>query len=327
LTLIRSVLFHKDGSYQKEISIDQVKQAIQTPNGFIWVSLENSDEAEINSVLTDVFYFHPLSVEDCLSHGYQTPKVDDFTDYIFMIAHALRPDSNLESLETMELNIFIGTNYLVTCYRDDAMPPIDSVWRRLDRDNRLYLHGPDFLAHAILDSLVDDYMPILDEMDEQIEWLEDQVLATPEPKTLGRILNLKHTVMSLRRIISPQREVINRLTRDEFPQIDRQSRIYFRDIYDHLVRIQDLSENIRDIVSGAMDIYLNSTSLRLNVIMKALTIVSTIFLPLSFVAGVYGMNFHYMPELSWKWGYLFVWLIFLSILAAMIWYIRKNRWL
>jgi len=325
--LIRSVLFHKDGSYQKEISIDQVKQAIQTPNGFIWVSLENSDEAEINSVLTDVFYFHPLSVEDCLSHGYQTPKVDDFTDYIFMIAHALRPDSNLESLETMELNIFIGTNYLVTCYRDDAMPPIDSVWRRLDRDNRLYLHGPDFLAHAILDSLVDDYMPILDEMDEQIEWLEDQVLATPEPKTLGRILNLKHTVMSLRRIISPQREVINRLTRDEFPQIDRQSRIYFRDIYDHLVRIQDLSENIRDIVSGAMDIYLNSTSLRLNVIMKALTIVSTIFLPLSFVAGVYGMNFHYMPELSWKWGYLFVWLIFLSILAAMIWYIRKNRWL
>ena len=325
--MIRSVLFHKDGSYQKEITMDQVKQAIQTPNGFIWVSLENSDEAEINSVLTDVFHFHPLSVEDCLSHGYQTPKVDDFTDYIFMIAHALRPDSNLESLETMELNIFIGTNYLVTCYRDDAMPPIDSVWHRLDRDNRLYLHGPDFLAHAILDSLVDDYMPILDEMDEQIEWLEDQVLATPEPKTLERILNLKHTVMSLRRIISPQREVINRLTRDEFPQIDRQSRIYFRDIYDHLVRIQDLSENIRDIVSGAMDIYLNSTSLRLNVIMKALTIVSTIFLPLSFVAGVYGMNFHYMPELSWKWGYLFVWLIFLSILAAMIWYIRKNRWL
>jgi magnesium transporter len=153
-------------------------------------------------------------------------------------------------------------------------------------------------------------------MDEQIEWLEDKILATPEPKTLERILNLKHTVMSLRRIISPQREVINRLTCDEFPQIDRQSRIYFRDIYDHQVRIQDLSENIRDIV------YLNSTSLPLNVIIKALTIVRTIFLPLSFVAGVYGMNFHYMPELSWKWGYLFVWLVFLSILSGMIWYIR-----
>ena len=327
MILIHAALFHQDGTCQKEISIDQVQQALQTPNGFVWVSLGNSDEAEISSILSDIFHFHPLSIEDCLSHGYQTPKVDDFTDYIFMIAHALRPASSLESLETMELNLFIGNNYLVTCYRDDAMPPIDFVWRRLDRDNRLYLNGPDFLAHAILDALVDDYMPILDEMDEQIEWLEDQVLATPEPKTLERILNLKHTVMSLRRIISPQREVINRLTRDDFPQIDRQSRIYFRDIYDHLVRIQDLSENIRDIVSGALDIYLNSTSLRLNVIMKALTIVSTIFLPLSFVAGVYGMNFHYMPELSWKWGYPLVWLVFLSILSGMIWYIRKNRWL
>jgi magnesium transporter len=130
--LIRSALFHKDGSCQKVITIDQVNQALQTPNGFIWVSLDNSDEIEINTVLTDVFHFHPLSVEDCLSQGYQTPKIDEFTDYIFMIAHALRPDSNLESLETMELNLFIGTNYLVTCYRDDAMLTIDSVWRCLD---------------------------------------------------------------------------------------------------------------------------------------------------------------------------------------------------
>jgi magnesium transporter len=325
--LIRSVLFHQDGSYQKDLSIDQMSQSLQNPNGFIWVSLENSNETEINSVLSEIFQFHPLAIEDCLSLGYQTPKVDDFYSYIFLITHALKPASSLESLETMELNLFIGNNYLVTCYRDETMPPVDYIWNRLDRDNRLYLHGPDFLAHAILDSLVDDYLPILDEMDEEIEWLEDQILATPEAKTLERILNLKHTVMALRRIISPQREVINRLTRDDFPQIDRQSRIYFRDIYDHLVRIQDMSENIRDIVSGAMDIYLNSTSLRLNVIMKTLTIVSTIFLPLSFVAGVYGMNFHYMPELSWKWGYPLVWLVFLSILSGMIWYIRKNRWL
>lgn len=324
--MIRSVVFRKNGTCLKESNLDQIMTNPEKMDGFIWVSIENPLDSEITSVLGDVFHFHPLAVEDCLSLGYQTPKVDDFGDYIFLIAHALKPASNLESLTTQELNLFIGQNFLVTCYRDEVMPPVDFIWNRLDRDNRLHVGGPDFLAHAILDSLVDDYMPILDEMDEEIEWLEDQVLATPDPKTLERIINLKHTVMSLRRIISPQRELMNRLTRDEFPQIDRQSRIYFRDIYDHLVRIQDLCESIRDIVSGALDIYLNSTSLRLNTIMKALTIVSTIFLPLTFIAGVYGMNFQHMPELTWKWGYPLVWLVFVVIVVGMVWYIRKNRW-
>ncbi len=132
--------------------------------------------------------------------------------------------------------------------------------------------------------------------------------------------------MALRRIISPQREVINRLSRDDFPMIDRQSRIYFRDIYDHLVRIQDLTELLRDIVSGVMDIYLNSTSLRLNEVMKALTVVSTIFLPLSFVAGVYGMNFHYMPELSWRYGYLLIWVVFVLIFGGMLAWFKKRNW-
>lgn len=324
--MIRSALFHLDGSFTKEISTQDILSSISKTNEFIWVSLEQSDESEINAFLGEIFHFHPLAIEDCLSMGYQTPKVDDFADYLFIIAHALRPDSNLDDLETMELNLFLGKNFLVTCYRDDIMPPIEKVWQRLDLDKRLYLNGPDFLAHAILDAMVDAYLPMLDQMDDEIGWLEDQVLETPDPKTLQRILNLKHTVIQLRRIISPQREVINRLARDDFAQIDQHSRIYFRDIYDHLVRILDLSENLRDIVSGAMDIYLNSTSLRLNVIMKALTIVSTIFLPLSFVAGVYGMNFHFMPELSWRWGYPLVWLVFISIVAFMIWYIRKNRW-
>lgn len=324
--LIRSALFSEDGSISKDISLELVKEILKNKRGFLWVSLENPSDEDLNNVLSGIFHFHPLAIEDCLSPGYQLPKVDDFVDYIFVIAHALRPAADIECLTTMELNLFIGHNYLVTCHRDDLMPPVEFIWERLDRDNRLANHGPDFLAHGILDVLVDDYMPVLDEMDEEIEWLEDQVLANPQSKILNRILNLKHTVMTLRRIIAPQREVMNRLSRDEFPQIALQSRIYFRDIYDHLVRIQDLSENIRDIVSGAMDIYLNSTSLRLNVIMKTLTIVSTIFLPLSFVAGVYGMNFKYMPELNWPFGYPLVWLVFILIILGMLWYIRKNHW-
>jgi magnesium transporter len=178
----------------------------------------------------------------------------------------------------------------------------------------------------VLDKLVDDYLPILDKLDDEIEWLEDQVLEKPQPKTLQRILDLKNALMYLRRIMSPQRELMNRLSRDQFPMIDRHSQLYFRDLYDHLVRYHDLVESLRDIVSGTMEIYLNSTSLRLNEVMKALTVVSTIFLPLSFVAGVYGMNFDFMPELYWKWGYPMVWGLFVAIVVGMLAYFKRQGW-
>lgn len=206
------------------------------------------------------------------------------------------------------------------------MPPVREVWQRLQLDERIVQNGSDYLCHAILDRLVDEYFPLLDQMDETIESLEDQVLANPTTDTLSKLLESKHELMSLRRIISPQREVMNRLSRDDFPMIDQQSRLYFRDIYDHLVRLQDLSESLRDIVSGALDIYLNSTSLRLNEVMRSLTIVSTIFLPLTFVAGIYGMNFEYMPEIHWRYGYIFVWVIFILIIVGMLAWFKHRKW-
>lgn len=324
--MIRSIIFKSRSVYQRDASLQEINAALKDSDMMIWVSLERPTDEEMLLVLHDQFHFHPLAIEDCMSHGYQTPKVDDFLDYIFIIAHAIRPDPTLGSMETMEINIFLGSNYMVTCYRDDIMPPIEYIREQINRDERMYSNGPDFLCHAVLDKLVDDYMPLLDKMDDEIDWLEDQVLSKPNPKTLERILHLKHSIMTLRRIISPQREMVNRLSRDEFPMIDRHSRIYFRDIYDHLVRIQDLSESIRDIVSGAMDIYLSSTSLRLNEVMKALTIVSTIFLPLSFVAGVYGMNFKFMPELNQSWGYPMAWLIFLTVAGVMLVFFKVRKW-
>ena len=206
------------------------------------------------------------------------------------------------------------------------MPPVREVWQRLQRDERIVQNVSDYLCHAILDRLVDEYFPWLDQKDETIEALEDQVLENPTTDTLSKLLESKHELMSLRRIISPQREVMNRLSRDDFTMIDLQSRMYFRDIYDLLVRLQDLSESLRDIVSGALDIYLNSTSLRLNEVMRSLTIVSTIFLPLTFVAGVYGMNFDYMPELRWHYGYLGVWIIFILIIIGMLAWFRHRKW-
>jgi magnesium transporter len=323
--MIKAVKLQPDFPPEK-FPIEQVPAFLNNPEGTIWVSLENANTDEINSVLLDTFQFHHLAVEDCQSIGYQTPKVDDFGKYIFIIANAIKPNGGFKGLDTIELNIFLGDSYIVTCFTDEHMPCVESTWQRLERDERMATRGVDFLCHAILDTLVDDYMPLLDEMDEEVEWLEDQVLAKPEKQTLERLLTLKHAVMSLRRVISPQREFINRLSRDEFPQVGPISRIYFRDIYDHLVRIQDLSESIRDIVSGAVDIYLNSTSLRLNEVMKALTVVSTIFLPLTFLAGVYGMNFKYFPELNWWFGYPLLWVIFIMIVLGMLAFFKKRGW-
>lgn len=324
--MINNLYFSSDGKQHQNLSIDELKLALQDSQGLLWVNLEAPTPEEFQLYLSDVFNFHTLAIEDCQSLGYQPPKVDDFGDYLFIIAHAIKPDQSFDELETMELNIFLGQNYVVTSHLERDLHPITHTFEAMKKDRRIISNGSDFLCHAILDVLVDDYMPLLDKMDEEIEWLEDTVLSKPDPSTLERILNLKHSLMALRRIISPQREIMNRLSRDDYPQIDRQSKIYFRDIYDHLVRIQDLTETIRDIVSGALDIYLNSTSLRLNNIMKALTIVSTIFLPLSFVAGVYGMNFQYMPEIYWQYGYLFVWIIFVVIFIGLLVTFKRRGW-
>ncbi len=324
--MIRSVYYSSDGKTQNDLPLADIVKIVKSKQGLLWVSLESANEDEVNRVLRDTFHFHPLAVEDCLSNGYQSPKVDDFSEYLFIIAHAVRPGQPIADFNPLELNLFLGKNYLVTCYTEDSMPPVVAVWQTLARDERLHARGSDFLCHAVLDHLVDDYMPIIDQLDEEIETLEDEVVAHPQPLVLDRLQQLKHFIMVLRRVINPQREVVNRLSRDEFPQIDKQSRIYFRDIYDHLVRIQEMTESIRDIASGAMDIYLNSTSLRLNEVMKALTIVSTIFLPLSFIAGVYGMNFQFLPEITWRYGYYFAWGLFFTVAITMLVFFKRRKW-
>ena len=229
-------------------------------------------------------------------------------------------------MNPLELDLFLGKNFLVTCYSEPSLPAIERTWELIWKDNRISHNGADFLCHTILDTVVDEYMPLIDRMENEVEWIEDSAMKKPTPETLRRLLSLKHSIISLRRIIAPQREVMNRLSRDEFAQIDAQSLIYFRDIYDHLVRIQDLADIIRDIVSGALDIYLNSTSLRLNEIMKALTIVSTVFLPLSFITGVFGMNFLYIPGSQARAGFLITCASLILLGILMLLYFKKRNW-
>jgi len=324
--MIRTAFFEPNHPIKFLKTINEISDYRDSRTGFLWVSLEAATEEEILLILRDTFKFHPLTIEDCQSIGYQVAKLDDFISYVFIIAHAIKPTQDFHQLDTLELNLYVGENYLVTCTTDSQMPPIEKTWERVEKDFRLSNFGPDFLCHAVLDILVDEYMPLIDQMEDEIEWLEESVLEKPSPATLARLLDLKHSIMSLRRLIAPQREMINRLTRDEFSQIDPQSRYYFRDIYDHLVRIQDLADTIRDIVSGTMDIYLNSTNLRLNEVMKVLTIISTIFLPLSFIAGVFGMNFKNIPTTMHPLGFFLIVFIMLLIGIAMLRYFKWRKW-
>ena len=252
--------------------------------------------------------------------------MDDFDDYLFMIANAIKTRADSFDIETLELNAYLGKNYLVTCYTSASMPPVAKVLKLIKRDNRMCSHGADFLLHSMLDALVDEYLPITDRMETEIGLLEDSVLQKPDPAILERLITLKHSIMELRRVTTPLREVVNRLARDEYPQITNANKIYFRDIFDHLMWILDISDTIRDIVSGAMDIYLNSTSLRLNEVMKALTIVSTIFLPLAFVTGLFGMNFVHIPGLSSPWGFWVTCLICLCISFGMMGFFKYRKW-
>lgn len=325
--MVRSVFITPDHVKKLNLTIDEMRLAIQQVDGLLWVDLIEPDDNEVTLVLQDIFHFHPLTIEDSISNGYQTPKIDDFGHYIFIIMHAIQAQNIYSELTTVEVNLFLGDNYLVSMVHDQSSLPIENIWKRIERDDRLLTNGSDFLCHGILDAIVDDYMPVLDQIDDELDKLEDLVLERPLPHLLSNLLNIKHSLIFLRRVISPQREVMNRLSRDEYSMIDQQSRIYFRDVYDHLVRFQDLIESLRDVVGSAMDIYLNSTSLRLNEIMKALTVVSTIFLPLSFVAGVYGMNFIVQyPAYELNYGIAIFWGICATISISMLLFFKRRGW-
>lgn len=324
--MVHTLYYPKEGTLRRDISVEDLKSAVEDPDGLVWVSLEQPSEDEYREYLADLFHFHPLAIEDCQSTGFQTPKVDDYGGYLFIVVLALLPDHDHTTLITEEIDIFLGKNYIVSSFNGPRMPAVEQLRLLLQRDERLLSNGADFLCHALIDRIVDDYSDPLDILETELEILEERVFERPQVETLESILRLKHTTMSVRRVVAPQREVINHLAREETPLIDHQSQLYFRDIYDHLIRIYDWIDILRDMATNALEVYLNATSLRLNEVMKALTIVSTIFLPLAFVAGVYGMNFHYMPELGWKWGYAFVWVIFLLVAGGMLLYFRKRNW-
>lgn len=302
-----------------------------------WVDLENPEEAEDETLLVSIFNYHPLAIEDC-ENGKEDeghlPKVEDFGEYLFVIFNPVEPVTAREGKEdefsiairTTQLSVFLSKRVLVTHHYKPLRSTLYAA--QLCSKNPLTLgRGPDYLFHLIIDDIVDNYTPILDKLDQLIDEMEDEVFHSATQRTMARILHLKKNIVTVRRVAFYQREMLNRLSRGEFPLITRDEMIYYRNVYDHLVRMADLADSYRDTVSGLLDAYLSVTSNRLNQVMKVLTIISTIFLPLSVITGFFGMNFEYLPGLKWEYGVLAATVFMGAVAAGMLWVFRVRRWL
>ncbi len=290
-SIVRVIHRSAAGEIDLDWPFDRIGEALADPGSTLWVDIETSesDLPRIEALLRDVFHFHPLAIEDALSETH-VPKLDDWGEYLYLVFQTLECTASNGVLLSHELDLFLGANYLISCH-GVPMDPVASLRRQLERDPSRMNQGADHLLYLLLDAGVDNYMTAIDSLDQQIDEAQEEVFDSATPETLQKIFRVKRSAVKIHRVIAPQREVVNRLARDAYPQIDGPDRVYFRDIYDHLVRLHDISESLRDLVSGALDTYLSAMSNRTNEIMKTLTLVTVMFLPMSFLAGFFGMNF------------------------------------
>ncbi len=321
----RAFYLTPDGKLLEQLGVEQIRNLLASGEGLLWVDMEDVT-TEGGEFLCNVFSFHPLAVEDCISKDIHPPKVDDFEDYLFIIVHGINYHIDSEVVETTELALFLGKNYVVTSH-DIPVRSVSSVLDRVRKDGRPMRKGVDFLVHDLIDALVDNIMPTIEEMDEKSDQLEAEVLREPKRETLLSIMQLKRSILALTRVMMPQREIVNGLSRGDYPFISERAQVYYRNIHDHLVRIEMLTLGLRDMTESVLSTYLSSVSNRMNEVMKVLTLIATIFIPLTFIAGIYGMNFAYMPELEWRYGYFIILIVMAVVGACLAIYFRRRKWL
>ena len=328
--MLRALYYNGKDDLLTEISPEGYAAALLDKSGVLWVDFGGEDPEPSEEILLNTFEFHPLAVDDAL-HETHVPKVDDWEKYLYIAMHAISFISGEEDIEAIELDVFLGENYIVT-HHDLPIPALNRVWDACLRDARHFKRGADHVLYVLTDELIVDYMQVVEGLDEEIETVEDQVIARPTPEMVQRIFTLKRATLHLRRVLSPLREVLNKLARDDFAVIDAKDRVYFRDVYDHLVRLHDISESLRDLVGGALDTYLSVINNRMNEIMKTLTLITTLFMPISFVAGFFGMNF-FQPVVKelipWTGNPAFILMLIVVVGTpfGMFLWMRRRKWM
>jgi magnesium transporter len=291
-----------------------------------WINIDGLHDVQIIEKLGGHFGLHPLLLEDILNTE-QRPKMEDFGDYIFLVVKMLHYDDKTEQIEAEQVSLILGPNWVIS-FQEREGDAFNQVRETIKKGKgRIRKLGADYLAYALVDAIVDNYFIILEEFAEAIEDTETELAQNPTRETLQAIRTMKREMVFLRKSVWPLRELVSGLGRGESPLVHESTGVYLRDVYDHTVQVIDTVESFRDMISGMLDIYLSSISNRMNEVMKVLTIFAAIFIPLTFLAGIYGMNFEYMPELRWHWGYFGVLIVMAVVAVVMLIYFRRKRWL
>jgi magnesium transporter len=331
--VVRTIYRDGAGNLQVDVPMERIPEALRDQDGTLWVDLTTAKEAgtrEIETWLQDVFPFHHLAVEDALEET-NVPKVDDWGPYLYIVFRVPGLARGSEVLELHELDVFLGRNYIVT-FHVSPMEILEAERSGIARDPRDRLrHGPDHLLFRVLERAVDQSLTVIEDLDEQVDTIQNTIIERQSPKVLRTIFRIKRSSIRLHKTLAPQRELLNRLARDPYQPIREEHRVYFRDLYDHLVRIHDISEGLRDLIAGTLETYLSVISNRTNEIMKTLTMVTVMFLPMSFLAGFFGMNFFgeklaldvYLPR-----GLLFIaTCAIMAISPCFMWvYAKRKKW-
>jgi magnesium transporter len=328
--MIRSINIMPDGSIQRDLGIEMYQQVLQDSQNLFWVDFSAEPPPNVEPIFRDVFGFHILAIEDALTETH-IPKVDDWGTYLYLVLRVIQvvPGETIE-IQIPELDIFLGPNYIVT-YHDVQLEEIETIWQTCQQDQRYSARGVNKLFYHLADEMVNQYMPVIERLDELIDQIEDEVFDNPKPRMLNKIFGLKRALQLLRRTLLPQREVFNKLARGDFDLVQESHRFYFRDIYDHMVHLQEINESLRDLVSGALDTYLSVVNNRMNEIMKTLTVITTLFMPISFLTGFFGMNFFqsviHLDAWTGKQAFTFVLIGIFFIPLGMYLWMRRRAWM
>ncbi len=318
--------YNKEEYTERQLAGIAEAAAISDSGKVAWLAIEGAYQVEVISTIGDRFAIHPLVLEDILSTS-QRPKMEDHQGYLYIVCNMLDYDDKDNRIRSSQLNIILNS-YCVISFQEGPGGPFEVLRKRIRiSDSRLRKHGADYLTYRVLDTVVDRYFAVLEQVGMEIESLEDELIEDPSDDTLQEIHRLKRELLFMRKSVWPMRELLSVLSRDESELIAETTEVFLRDVYDHIVQVLDTLDNFREMVSGMLDIYLSIASNRMNEVMKVLTIMASIFIPLTFIAGIYGMNFQFMPELQWRWGYPMVWVCSLVISTAMIIYFKVKKWL
>lgn len=318
--------YHPEQGFKTGLSPAELETAVKDTRATVWLDVFDIDDNDID-LLTNIFGLHPLTVEDFIMPNAR-PKIEEFPNYLFLVMFSIEPANDLKKrkINITELDCCLGKNFLIT-FHSESFNSICNCKERVKKQSPMLMHGADMLLYSILDACIDNYFPIVNEFDKTVDEMSDELFKSPSQDTLKKIYYLKNEIMGLKRTVGPQADVISLLSRGTFTFVIPSNLIYFRNIYDNIVRFNDTVGALRDVISGAMEAYVSIVSNRLNEIMKTLTVITTIMMPLTLIASVFGMNFKHMPELESRYGYPAVLLTMGIIFISMLIYFKRKKWL